>query len=182
MLFATIMLFLLCFKTIIKTVSKSRKSIDNKWIERLIIRREIIRLIEAALSVVLGYGYFIYNKTYPQKFLFALVATISLYLFTRSFVHIIMILCKNKRFKIKVETCARITTEETGFDLESSSVRSILKTNVNKYTFYGYGPSAWLCSNIESGDKVLIVRFNKRKKPYMIIGISKKVSQKNLRY
>ena len=170
--FIIIAIIVLCFKTIYKTL-KPNKKIDDNWVKGYIIWRESIRMVLAVLLVVCSYFECMYDRKYTADVTFVVLVAVGGYIFIRSIVRMILVLTGHKWFDIKTSTCMKMSIAETGSDLDSSSVSGVLKTDVENFTFYGYGPSMYLTSQMKKDDKILIIRFRFRKSPYMLIGVRK---------
>ena len=169
-----IIIIICCFKTIYKTILNCKKQIDIVWIRKYVIKREIIRLGLSIVLIILSYFDCIYDKSFPAESEFLILSVLSIYIFMRSIIRIILVLSRNNWFEIKAAECLNTKVETTGSDMDSSSPSAVLKTNMGNFSFYGYGPSMFMSSNMKHGDIILVIRFRFRK-TYMLIGISNTV-------
>lgn len=170
-----IIIIVCCFKTIYKTILKTKRKFDIAWVRKYVIKREMIRTVLSVVLVILGYLECIYEKQFSDETMFSIISALAVFIFIRSVGRIIIVLSRSEWFKIEVAECLNVKLEETGSDVDSASVESKIKTNMGDFSFSGFGPSMFLSSNMKKGDTILIIRFKFRKSPYMFIGISKTV-------
>lgn len=173
-----LLIIILSFKTIYKTCRDKKNVIDEKWVKRYVIKRELIRVVLAMLLVIIAYFHYIYGNTYyPDTKWFRIHSIVSLFIIIRSFVHIIFACLGRGLIRIQAEKCISSSTDEGGSDVDTSSPETNLLTDKSEYKFFGYGPSVFMSSNLNSGDTIIKVSFKYSITKYMLLGVSQNLMQ-----